>query len=107
MVSQQTLLQSFYPSFSLIVSFLQNSIARRMRNPQVLLKEISRAFCKVARGYKGIGNGLSPKKTRYFTMKNIEVMARSGSALPPDVPKEHCAVYVGSERSRFVIPRLI
>ena len=67
-----------------------------MRNPQVLLKQIGRAFCKVAHGYKGIGNGLSPKKTRYFTMKNIEVMARSRSALAPEVSKGHCAVYVGS-----------
>ena len=33
-----------------------------------------------------------------------EVVGRSCNALPTDVPKGHCAVYVGSERSRFVIP---
>ena len=76
-----------------------------MRNPQVLLKQISKAFCKVAHGYKlGIGHGFSPMKTRYFTIKN-EVMARSCSdQLSTDIPKGHCAVYVGSQRSRFIIP---
>ena len=105
MVSQQTLLQSFYPAFSLIVSFVQNSIARRMRNPQVLLKEISRAFCKVAHAHKRIGHGLSPRKSRYFTMK-YDVLGRSCSALPTDVPKGQCAVYVANECSRFVIPTI-
>ena len=33
-----------------------------------------------------------------------ELMGRSCSTLPTYVPKGHCAVYVGSERSRFVIP---
>jgi SAUR family protein len=32
-----------------------------------------------------------------------EIM-QSGTDLPKDVPKGHCAVYVGSERSRFIIP---
>jgi len=96
--------QAFYPSFLEIVALLLNSMARRMRNPQVLLlKQIIRALFKVAHGYKGIGYCLSPKKARYFAMKD-EVMGRSCSALPTDVPKGHCAVYVGSERCRFVIP---
>ena len=33
-----------------------------------------------------------------------EVMGRSYRAVPTDVPRGHCAVYVGSERSRFVLP---
>ena len=33
-----------------------------------------------------------------------EVMGRSYRVVPMDVPRGHCAVYVGSERSRFVIP---
>jgi len=79
-------------------------MARRLRNPQVLLlKQIIRAFCKFAKGYKATGYALSPKKTRYFVMED-EAMGRSYSGLPLDVPKGHCAVYVGRERTRFIIP---
>ena len=36
--------------------------------------------------FKRIGHGLSPTKSRYFTMKD-DVLGRSCSALPADVPK--------------------
>jgi len=79
-------------------------MARRLRNPQVLLlKHIIRAFCKFSKSYKATGYALSAKKTRYFVMDD-EAMGRSCCALPLDVPKGHCAVYVGGERSRYIIP---
>lgn len=75
-----------------------------MRKPQVLLlKQIIRAVCNVSHSNKLIGYGFSPKKARYFALKD-EAMGRSYRAVPTDVPRGHCAVYVGSERSRFVIP---
>ena len=78
---------------------------RRLSNPQVIVsKKIMRAFCKFAKAYRSIGyTPLSAKKTQYFVMED-EAMGRSCSALPTDVPKGHCAVYVGKERSRFIIP---
>ena len=33
-------------------------------------------------------------------------VGRSYKTVPTDVPKGHCAVYVGSERSRFIIPTI-
>jgi len=80
------------------------AMARRLRSPQVLLlKKILRAFRKFLNGYKGIGCAVSETKARYFTIAD-DVVGRSFSALPTDVPKGHCAVYVGSKRSRFIIP---
>ena len=79
-------------------------MARKLKNAQVLfLKQIIKAFCKFAKGYKAIGYALSRKKTHYFVMED-EAMGRSCSSLPTDVSKGHCAVFVGKERRRFVIP---
>ncbi|XP_057819810.2 auxin-responsive protein SAUR50 [Cryptomeria japonica] len=79
-------------------------MARSKENPQVLLLEqIIRAFCRFFKAHKAVGYNLSPKSRRYFAFED-EMIGRSCSALPLDVPKGHCAVYVGIERSRFVIP---
>ncbi|XP_057819707.2 protein SMALL AUXIN UP-REGULATED RNA 51 [Cryptomeria japonica] len=79
-------------------------MARGKGNPQVLLvKQIIRAFCRFVKAHKAIGYDLVPKSRRYFAFED-EMMGRSCSALPLDVPKGHCAVYVGNERSRFIIP---
>ncbi|GLJ24057.1 hypothetical protein SUGI_0458680 [Cryptomeria japonica] len=79
-------------------------MARSKANPQVLLpRHIIRALCKFADAHKAVGSALSPKSLRYFSFKD-EIMGRSCGALPTDVPKGHSAVYVGSERTRFIIP---
>ncbi|KAH9307595.1 hypothetical protein KI387_035506, partial [Taxus chinensis] len=79
-------------------------MARSKGNPQVLLlQKIIRAFCRFADAKKAVGYALSPKSRRYFTFED-EIKGRSCSALPVDVPKGHCAVYVGNGRSRFIIP---
>lgn len=91
--------------FSVLQVFLNSSaMARNKANPQVLiLKHIVRSLCRFAKAHKVIGHGLSSKSKRYFSFED-EDMGRSGGALPKDVPKGHCAVYVGSGRTRFIIP---
>ncbi|XP_057819802.1 protein SMALL AUXIN UP-REGULATED RNA 10-like [Cryptomeria japonica] len=72
--------------------------------PKVLIvKYIIRVLCRFAKAYKVVGHVLSSKSTRYFSFGD-EFIGKSCSSLPTDVPKGHCAVYVGSERSRFIIP---
>ncbi|XP_057819708.2 protein SMALL AUXIN UP-REGULATED RNA 54-like [Cryptomeria japonica] len=79
-------------------------MARIKGNSQVLLvKNISRSLCRFANAHKPVVHALSSKSTSYFIFTD-EFMGRSCGALPTDVPKGHCAVYVGSERSRFIIP---
>ncbi|GLJ24095.1 hypothetical protein SUGI_0459460 [Cryptomeria japonica] len=79
-------------------------MARSKGNPQVLLvKHIIRAFCRLVKAHKAIGYNLTPKSRRYYAFED-EMMGRSCSALPLDVPKGHFAVYVGNERSRYIIP---
>lgn len=79
-------------------------MARRLSNSQVLLwKQKIRTVCKFVKGYKAAGYALSAKKTQYFVMRD-EDMGKSCRALPLDVPKGHCPVYVGRERSRYIVP---
>ncbi|GLJ24081.1 hypothetical protein SUGI_0459290 [Cryptomeria japonica] len=79
-------------------------MARRKGNPQVIqVKPIMRAVSRFVNAHKTVGYGLSRRRRRYFTSEDM-FMGRSCGALPSDVPKGHCAVYVGSERSRFIIP---
>eukprot|EP01018_Ginkgo_biloba_P020007 Gb_02942 [translate_table: standard] len=62
--------------------------------PQVmLLKHIIRGCQRFA---------LFSRKNRYLAFECDEEKASCG--LPTDVPKGHIPVYVGSERSRFIIP---
>eukprot|EP01018_Ginkgo_biloba_P019959 Gb_12164 [translate_table: standard] len=73
----------------------------------ILLKRIIRRCHRMANARKAVAAArfsLSPKKWRYSTLDmDAEERCRS-SAIPADVPKGHIPVYVGSERSRFVIP---
>ncbi|KAH9307598.1 hypothetical protein KI387_035509, partial [Taxus chinensis] len=80
-------------------------MARNKGNPQaLLLKHIIKSLCRFVNAHKGGGYALSPKSRRYFSFGDEEVMGRSCGALRTDVPKGHCAVYVGSARTRFIIP---
>ncbi|XP_057819774.2 protein SMALL AUXIN UP-REGULATED RNA 12 [Cryptomeria japonica] len=79
-------------------------MARIEGNSQVLLvKHIIRLLCRFAKAHKAVVHALSSKSTRYFSFAD-EFVGRSCGGLPTDVPKGHCAVYVGSGRSRFIIP---
>ena len=69
-------------------------MAGRLETPQVLiLKQIIRVLCKLAKGCKATRYVFSPQKSGYFIMED-EALGTSSSALPTDVPKGHCAVYV-------------
>ncbi|GLJ24080.1 hypothetical protein SUGI_0459280 [Cryptomeria japonica] len=79
-------------------------MARRKGNPQVLIvKYISTCLFRFANSRKAVGHVLSSKSTRYFSFGD-EFMGRSCGVLPTRIRKGHCAVYVGSKRSRFIIP---
>ncbi|KAH9307597.1 hypothetical protein KI387_035508, partial [Taxus chinensis] len=81
-----------------------SAMASSKGNPQVLLmKYIIRALCRSVNCQKAVRYGLSARARRYFSLEN-KFIGRSGGALPTDVPKGHCAVYVGSGRTRFIIP---
>ncbi|KAH9307600.1 hypothetical protein KI387_035511, partial [Taxus chinensis] len=81
-------------------------MARSKGNPQVLIaKHIIRGLSRFVNAHKAVRYGLVTKSKRYFSFED-EVMGRSCSALPTDVPKGHCAVYVGGERIRFIIPTI-
>ncbi|KAH9307601.1 hypothetical protein KI387_035512, partial [Taxus chinensis] len=84
--------------------FNNSAMARSKGNPQVLIaKHIIRGLCRFVNAHKAVRYDHATKRTRYFSFED-EVMGRSCSGLPTDVPKGHCAVYVGSERTRFIIP---
>ncbi|XP_057819821.1 auxin-induced protein 15A-like [Cryptomeria japonica] len=79
-------------------------MAKRNGNPQVLIvRYIIRCLFRFANAHKAVGHVLTSKKTRYFSFRD-KLMGKSCGALPTDVPKGHCAVYVGSELSRNIIP---
>ncbi|XP_057819823.1 protein SMALL AUXIN UP-REGULATED RNA 12 [Cryptomeria japonica] len=79
-------------------------MARSKGNPQVLIvKHIIRVLCSLANSIKADGYALSSKTRRSFSSRD-EFLNRSCRGLPADVPKGHCAVYVGSEQSRYIIP---
>ncbi|XP_057819704.1 protein SMALL AUXIN UP-REGULATED RNA 12-like [Cryptomeria japonica] len=79
-------------------------MARSKGNAQVLIvKHIIRVLCRLAKSVKADGYDLSSKKRRSFSSRD-EYLKRSCGGLPADVPKGHCAVYVGSEQSRHIIP---
>lgn len=74
-----------------------------MGNPHApFLKEIIKAIRRVSNAHKAIGCVVSPKKRRGLAFENENM--QSCTDIPKDVPKGHCAVYVGSERRRFIIP---
>ncbi|XP_059077230.1 protein SMALL AUXIN UP-REGULATED RNA 12-like [Cryptomeria japonica] len=79
-------------------------MARSKGNPQVLIvKHIVRTLCRLASSIMVDGYSLSSKSRRHFSSRD-EFLNRSCGGLPADVPKGHCAVYVGSEQSRYIIP---
>ena len=80
-------------------------MARSKANPQVLIvRHIMRALCRVTNSMKADGSTLSSKSRRSHLSARDESLNRSYGGLPTDVPKGHCAVYVGSERCRYIIP---
>ncbi|XP_057819824.1 protein SMALL AUXIN UP-REGULATED RNA 12 [Cryptomeria japonica] len=79
-------------------------MARRKGNTQVLIvKHIIRVLCRHANSIKADGYALFSGRRRSFSSRN-EFLSRSRGSLPADVPKGHCAVYVGGEQSRYIIP---
>jgi len=76
-------------------------MARIKRNSQVLLvKHITKSRWRFVNTHKAAVYVLSSKSTRYFSFTN-EFMGRSCGALPIDVPKGHCAIYIGSEHQFY------
>jgi hypothetical protein len=77
-----------------------NKIAQVM-----FLRNLTRKFHRLSNANKAVGYTCFPRKNRmrYFTGDCNECEDINDS-LPIDIRKGHFAVYVGSERSRFIVP---
>ncbi|GLJ24058.1 hypothetical protein SUGI_0458700 [Cryptomeria japonica] len=65
----------------------------------VLLEKIMRRCHRVATAKKA---ALSLRNGGYFNLRSVN--EEKGKGIPSDVPKGHVPVYVGNDRSRFIIP---